>query len=81
MTTLTRYRLSRGLTIQAFADAVGVSPAAVIAWERGENLPRPSSFPRIANVLGVTGLEVTEILEPSSPTTPPTPLPTVAHSQ
>jgi class 3 adenylate cyclase len=47
-------REKRGLTQQAIAHALQVSPQAVSKWERGENAPDITVLPDLARLLGVT---------------------------
>lgn len=44
-------REAKGLTQEAFAEAVGVEPPSVSRWENGVNEPK-GKLPKIAQVLG-----------------------------
>lgn len=48
------HRKHAGLSQTDFADALGVSPRTVGAWERGENTMDAAMLCRVADVLGVT---------------------------
>lgn len=51
---LLRHRRAQlGLTQQHLADSLGVSAAAVTAWECGRSRPSPTRWSQIASVLGV----------------------------
>jgi transcriptional regulator with XRE-family HTH domain len=64
MTLLKRHRLALGLTLKELAAAIGVTPAAVQAWETGRWEPKPKYIPVLAKTLGVTPMEITLILSP-----------------
>ena len=49
-----RLRSERGLTQEAFAAALNVSPQAVSKWERGSSMPDVQALPQIAVFFGVT---------------------------
>lgn len=51
MHPLTKYRAANGLTMERFAQMVGVQRAAVSKWEKG-SIPRPAIMRRIAEVTG-----------------------------
>ena len=46
-------RYSEGLTIEQFADRVGVSARQARSWEKGENRPQPNKVKKIAEALSV----------------------------
>lgn len=60
-----RYRMAAGLSLEKFAEAVGVSTTTAYRWETSNAIPAASRYPKIAKVLGVTPLEVTEMISPS----------------
>ncbi len=45
-------RKAAGLTQAAFAEAIGVSQAAVACWEAGTKFPSADKLPVIAKTLG-----------------------------
>ena len=47
-------RIERGITQEALAAAVGVSPQAVSKWERGTTTPDVSLLPELAVFFGVS---------------------------
>ena len=47
-----RLRVQRGLSLRALAQAVGVTPPAVVRWERGTAKPRQATFARLSAALG-----------------------------
>lgn len=47
-------RQSKGLTVEAMAASLGVSPGAVSQWETGANGIRPDRIPQIEHILGDT---------------------------
>jgi transcriptional regulator with XRE-family HTH domain len=47
-------RLSRRLTLQEIADAIGTSPSTVHRWEQGRSTPRGAAALRLAEVLEIT---------------------------
>lgn len=57
-----RLRISYGVTIQAVADAVGVSRMSVTAWERGSSEPTGANASKYAQLLQ----EMRETLEEES---------------
>ena len=65
MHPLKRHRLAAGLTLDQFAELVGVSRQSVWSWESGASDPQPGMYPKIAKILGITPLEVTELISPS----------------
>lgn len=48
------YREQKGMTRKELADAIGVSEAEIIAYERGMESPLLDKFIRISEVLGVS---------------------------
>ena len=56
-------RKSKGKTQGDVADGLGVSTAAVSAWERGEAQPSPVHYPRM---VAAYGCEVVELLRCAS---------------
>lgn len=53
-------REKAGLTIQALAEKVGVSPAAICRYEQGERSPKLFIAKRIANVLDIPWYSVVD---------------------
>ncbi len=51
--TLRQLRQARGWSQQDVAEQVGVKPKQVQAWERGDYLPRPVTWQRLADLFGV----------------------------
>ena len=47
-------RKERGMTGEAFAELLDVSPQAVSKWETGKNLPETALLPAISKALGVS---------------------------
>ncbi|MCL1951705.1 MAG: helix-turn-helix transcriptional regulator [Oscillospiraceae bacterium] len=47
-------RKERGLTGEAFAELLDVSPQAVSKWENGKNLPETALLPALSRALGVS---------------------------
>ena len=47
-------RKERGMTGEAFAELLDVSPQAVSKWETGKNLPETALLPAISGALGVS---------------------------
>ena len=59
-------RKEKGLTQEALATHMGVSPQAVSKWENDQTCPDISALPKLARLLGVT---VDELLEGRTETT------------
>lgn len=55
---LRRLRRLRGMTQADLAEAVGVWPQTVRAWEAGKAEPRPHAFRRLCEVLGASPEEL-----------------------
>lgn len=53
-----KFRTSKGMTHQAFADAVGVSRGAVQQWERGITAPKRKNQPAVAAFMGISESEL-----------------------
>ena len=51
---IAQYRKARGLTQEAMAQALGVSPQAVSKWEVGASCPDILLLPQLSNLLGVS---------------------------
>ena len=51
--TIRRLRRERGLTQEALAQAVGVSPQAISKWETGQTMPDITQLLPISKVLGI----------------------------
>lgn len=47
-------RLSKSMTQEQLALAVGVSRTTVTMWEAGESMPTSNKLPKLAQVLGCT---------------------------
>ena len=47
---LSEYRKSAGLTLEQFAEAVGVSDVAIGRYERGERTPKSKVMVQIAKI-------------------------------
>ena len=64
-----KFRTSRKLTHQQFADAVGVSRGSIQQWERGVTAPKRLNQPAVAKFMGVSIAELMsddlQILEPT----------------
>lgn len=50
---LRQAREARGLSLVALADLVGVSPAAISQYEKGQHLPRPETFDLLSKRLNL----------------------------
>jgi transcriptional regulator with XRE-family HTH domain len=49
-TILRALRESKGLTVQAAAEAIGVHRATIYAWEAGDKLPEPTPLARAVDL-------------------------------
>jgi transcriptional regulator with XRE-family HTH domain len=58
--TLSDYRAERYLTVDEFADLLGVTPQTLYRIARGETHPRPTTIRKIAKSLGVHPTEIVE---------------------
>jgi DNA-binding XRE family transcriptional regulator len=58
--TLSEYRAERYLTVDEFAELIGVTPQTLYRIARGETRPRPTTIRRIAKSLGVHPTEIAE---------------------
>lgn len=47
-------RIRAGMTLQAVADAMGVTRQAINQWETGVRWPAPDKMPQLAEVLSCT---------------------------
>jgi transcriptional regulator with XRE-family HTH domain len=75
---LRQLRIARGMTQLDLADALGLSPRLVSAWERGHTLPTPAQLNATMRVLGGDVQRALNLIEGVSPSTvilPPTPTP------
>lgn len=63
MTPFERKRHAAGLTQQQLAKRLGVSQATVGYWERGEKVPSPMYFPKLARIFHMTPEEVTHLFD------------------
>lgn len=44
-------RVKRGLSVVELAEAVGVSPASIYIWQRGDHQPRSGNLDALCRVL------------------------------
>ena len=51
--TLRQLRQARGWSPEELAEQVGVKRKQVQVWERGDHLPRPATWQRLADLFGV----------------------------
>jgi transcriptional regulator with XRE-family HTH domain len=58
--TLGEYRAERYLTVDEFAELIGVTPQTLYRIARGETHPRPTTIRKIAKSLGVHPTEIAE---------------------
>lgn len=58
--TLSEYRAERYLTVDEFAELIGVTPQTLYRIARGETHPRPTTIRKIAKSLGVHPNEISE---------------------
>jgi transcriptional regulator with XRE-family HTH domain len=58
--TLNEYRAERYLTVDEFAELLGVTPQTLYRIARGETHPRPTTIRKIAKSLGVHPTEIAE---------------------
>lgn len=64
---LAEYRAERYLTIDEFADLIGITPRTLYRIMRGETQPRPTTMRRIAEKLEVHPSDIEEFVhKPSS---------------
>ena len=49
--TIRKYRLALGLTQRQVAELIGIGPARVSEWERGQTCPSSASLLRLAKAL------------------------------
>lgn len=64
---LNEYREERYLTVDEFAELLGVTPQTLYRITRGETRPRPTTIRKIAKSLGVHPTEIAEFVrKPSS---------------
>ena len=50
---LKEFRIASGLSLEEFAEAVGVAPKTVSYWENGHNAISFNKLPVMANALGI----------------------------
>ncbi|HWU23567.1 MAG TPA: helix-turn-helix transcriptional regulator, partial [Nocardioides sp.] len=62
--TLREMRVRRALAPDDVAQRLGVHPATVLRWERGERLPGPTHVVGIARILGLGTAEVAATFDP-----------------
>ena len=55
-----RLRQERELTLQAVADELGLTPAAISHWESGRITPKPKKLHELAKALSVSVGELTD---------------------
>jgi transcriptional regulator with XRE-family HTH domain len=58
--TLNEYRAERYLTVDEFAELLGVTPQTLYRIARGETHARPTTIRKIAKSLGVHPTEIAE---------------------
>lgn len=58
--TLNEYRAEKYLTVDEFAELLGITPQTLYRISRGETHPRPTTIRKIAQALGVHPLEIVE---------------------
>ncbi len=58
--TLNEYRAERYLTVDEFAELLGVTPQTLYRIARRETHPRPTTIRKIARSLGVHPTEIAE---------------------
>jgi transcriptional regulator with XRE-family HTH domain len=63
--TLKELREAKGLTQMEVAVKLGTTPTTVSNWERGEQVPRTSQIPALAQLYGVSLQQVFEAIENS----------------
>jgi len=67
MHPLKRKRLAKDLTQAGLAEKLGVTGAAVSAWETGQRIPEPGLYAKLSKVLGITPDEVVSLFsEPAA---------------
>lgn len=54
MNAIRAFRDRAKLTQAQLAQSLGVGQSAVVAWEKGESLPRAGKLPELARILGCT---------------------------
>lgn len=59
---LNDYRVERYLTVDEFAELLGVTPQTLYRIARGETHPRPTTIRKIAKRLGVHPTEIAEFV-------------------
>jgi transcriptional regulator with XRE-family HTH domain len=57
---LSEYRAERYLTVDEFAELIGVTPQTLYRIARGETHPRPTTIRKIAKNLGVHPTDIAE---------------------
>lgn len=62
MTELERLRKHKGAPQRNWAERLGVSQAALQAWEKGKSLPNSVVAERYAELLGVTVAQLNDLL-------------------
>lgn len=62
-TTIRSFRLERGMSQRALADAIGTNQATISRWEKGRGNLEASSIVRLATVLEVPSVRIWEIAE------------------
>ncbi len=63
--TLKQLRLSRLLTQEAVARAVGVTQQTVATWEKGERYPQLTQMAKLAQFFGLSTDEITRVIDES----------------
>ncbi len=57
---LARARKNRGLTRRQAAEALGLEPKTIAAWEQGDKQPRPG---QLVNLAGLYSCHVEDLVE------------------
>lgn len=65
--SLTRARKNRGLTRGQAAEALGLEPKTIAAWEQGDKQPRPA---QLVNLAGLYGCHIDDFREEGSEEAP-----------
>lgn len=73
-TTIAASRKEKGMTQLELANQLGVTDKAVSKWERDLSCPDINSFPRLAEILGVSLDELMQIKTNAREPEPPSPL-------
>ena len=69
-TRIKRLRLECGLTLQAVADELGLTPAAISHWESGRVIPKGRKLQVLSKLLGANVGEIGDPRVPSARSKP-----------